>query len=73
MAGLRGLQGRTTLITGAASAIGRAVAFRLGAESIRGTDTLAFQGLALYYGTEESQEGVKALREKRAPDFRRSA
>jgi 1,4-dihydroxy-2-naphthoyl-CoA synthase len=27
-------------------------------------------GLSLYYGTEESAEGVAALREKRDPDFR---
>ena len=30
---------------------------------------LAMQALRLYYNTEESQEGVKALNEKREPDF----
>jgi 2-ketocyclohexanecarboxyl-CoA hydrolase len=40
-------------------------------ESIRGIGNLGFQGLALYYRTEESQEGVAALAEKRTPDFRR--
>jgi 2-ketocyclohexanecarboxyl-CoA hydrolase len=27
------------------------------------------QALRLYYETEESREGARALREKRAPDF----
>jgi 2-ketocyclohexanecarboxyl-CoA hydrolase len=27
------------------------------------------QALRVYYNTEESQEGVKALNEKREPDF----
>jgi len=40
-------------------------------ESIRGIGSLGFQGVALYYGTEESKEGGAALREKREPDFRR--
>lgn len=40
-------------------------------ESIRGLASLGFQGVALYYGTDESKEGGAALREKRAPDFRR--
>ena len=40
-------------------------------ESIRGIGSLGFTGLALYYGTEESQEGGNALREKRNPDFRK--
>jgi len=39
-------------------------------ESIRGIASLGFQGLALYYGTDESREGVAALQEKRPPDFR---
>ena len=29
--------------------------------------------LKLYYDTDESREGVAALREKRAPDFRKHA
>jgi 2-ketocyclohexanecarboxyl-CoA hydrolase len=40
-------------------------------ESIRGLGALGFQGVALYYGTEESKEGGAALREKRDPDFRK--
>ena len=45
--------------------------FNADTESIRGIGSLGFQGLALYYGTEESQEGVAALSEKRTPDFRK--
>ncbi|MBW2316621.1 MAG: enoyl-CoA hydratase/isomerase family protein [Deltaproteobacteria bacterium] len=40
-------------------------------EAIRGIGSLGFQAVALYYGTEESQEGGKALDEKREPDFRK--
>jgi len=40
-------------------------------ESIRGIGALGFQGLALYYGTDESREGGEALKEKRPPDFRK--
>jgi len=40
-------------------------------ESIRGIGSLGFQGLALYYGTEESREGGVARAEKREPDFRK--
>jgi 2-ketocyclohexanecarboxyl-CoA hydrolase len=40
-------------------------------EQIRGLSALGMQALALYYQTEESQEGVRAFREKRAPDFRK--
>lgn len=42
-------------------------------ESIRGIGGLGFAALALYYRTEESREGVAALREKRDPDFRGAA
>lgn len=45
--------------------------FNADTESIRGIGNLGFQSLALYYGTEESQEGVAALADKRAPDFRK--
>lgn len=45
--------------------------FNADTESIRGIGSLGFQGLALYYGTEESREGVAALSEKRPPDFRK--
>ena len=43
--------------------------FNSDTESIRGMGGLAMQALRLYYNTEESQEGVKALNEKRTPDF----
>ena len=43
--------------------------FNADSESIRGIGGLAMQALRLYYNTEESQEGVKALNEKRDPDF----
>jgi len=45
--------------------------FNADSESIRGIGGLGFTGLALYYGTDESKEGVAALQEKRDPDFRR--
>ena len=43
--------------------------FNMDTESIRGMGAFAMQALRLYYNTEESQEGVKALNEKREPDF----
>lgn len=43
--------------------------FNADSENIRGISSLAFQTLALYFGTEESKEGGAALREKRTPDF----
>jgi 2-ketocyclohexanecarboxyl-CoA hydrolase len=43
--------------------------FNADSESIRGVGALAMQALRLYYYTDESQEGVKALMEKRKPDF----
>ncbi|MBI4693954.1 MAG: enoyl-CoA hydratase/isomerase family protein [Gammaproteobacteria bacterium] len=43
--------------------------FNADSESIRGVGQLAMQAMRLYYFTEESQEGVKALNEKREPDF----
>lgn len=45
--------------------------FNADTESIRGIGSLGMQGLALYYGTEESAEGGRALREKRDPEFRK--
>lgn len=45
--------------------------FNADTESIRGIGSLGMQGLALYYDTEESKEGGRALREKREPDFRK--
>jgi 2-ketocyclohexanecarboxyl-CoA hydrolase len=43
--------------------------FNADSENIRGIGQLAFQALALYFGTEEAKEGGNALREKRKPDF----
>jgi 2-ketocyclohexanecarboxyl-CoA hydrolase len=45
--------------------------FNADSESIRGIGALAFHAVALYYDTDESKEGVAALKEKRDPDFRR--
>ena len=45
--------------------------FNADTESIRGIASLGFQALALYYDTEESKEGGRAFRERRAPDFRK--
>jgi len=42
-------------------------------ESIRGIGYLGNQALKLYYASEEAQEGVRALREKRKPEFRKYA
>ncbi len=44
--------------------------FNADTESIRGIGGLGMQALRLYYASAESQEGVKALNEKRAPRFR---
>lgn len=43
--------------------------FNMDSENIRGMGQFAMQALKLYYWTEESREGVKALNEKRDPDF----
>lgn len=43
--------------------------FNADTESIRGLSQFAMQAVKLYYWTEESQEGVNALNEKRNPDF----
>ena len=43
--------------------------FNADSESIRGLGGLAMQALKLYYETDESKEGVRALNEKREPDF----
>jgi 2-ketocyclohexanecarboxyl-CoA hydrolase len=47
--------------------------FNADSENIRGIGNLAFQALALYFGTAESAEGGAALREGRQPDFRTAA
>jgi 2-ketocyclohexanecarboxyl-CoA hydrolase len=44
--------------------------FNADTDSIRGIGGLGMQALALYYGTAESHEGVKAFMEKRKPRFR---
>ncbi|HEX4182583.1 MAG TPA: enoyl-CoA hydratase-related protein [Caulobacteraceae bacterium] len=45
--------------------------FNADTEHQRGISALGFEAVALYYGTEESQEGGRDFREKRAPKFRR--
>lgn len=40
-------------------------------ENIRGIGSLGLQALKLYYDSEESREGVRALQEKRKPEFRK--
>lgn len=45
--------------------------FNADSENIRGIGGLGLQALRLYYESDESKEGVSALKEKRPPDFRR--
>jgi 2-ketocyclohexanecarboxyl-CoA hydrolase len=45
--------------------------FNAASEHIRGIGHLGIQAVSLYYQTEESQEGVRAFREKRPPEFRK--
>lgn len=45
--------------------------FNADSDNIRGIASMGMQGLALYYDTEESKEGVRAFQEKRKPDFRK--
>ncbi len=47
--------------------------FNAATEHVRGISSMGMQALALYYESEESQEGVKAFMEKRKPDFRKYA
>jgi len=44
--------------------------FNADTEQLRGISSLGFEAVALYYGTEESKEGGRAVREKRPPKFR---
>jgi 2-ketocyclohexanecarboxyl-CoA hydrolase len=44
--------------------------FNADTEHIAGIAQLAFSGLGLYLGTDEANEGLRAFREGRAPDFR---
>lgn len=45
--------------------------FNADSDNIRGIGGLGLQALRLFYETEESREGVKALSEKRKPEFRK--
>ena len=45
--------------------------FNADTESIRGIGGMGMQALSMYYGSEESKEGVRAFNEKRKPDFRK--
>jgi 2-ketocyclohexanecarboxyl-CoA hydrolase len=47
--------------------------FNMDTEHQRGIAGMGLYALKLYYDTEESKEGVRALREKRKPDFRKHA
>ena len=44
--------------------------FNADSDNIYGIGAMGFQSLKLYYASDESKEGVKALMEKRKPDFR---
>lgn len=45
--------------------------FNADTDHIRGIAAQGMQTLSLFYGTEESKEGVRAFNEKRKPEFRR--
>lgn len=45
--------------------------FNAASEHIRGIGSLGLQAVSLYYGTDESREGVDAFLEKRPPEFRK--
>lgn len=45
--------------------------FNADSENIRAIGSLGFEALALFYGSEESKEGVEAFLQKRKPQFRK--
>jgi 2-ketocyclohexanecarboxyl-CoA hydrolase len=45
--------------------------FNMDSEHMRGISSMGMYALRLYYGTEESKEGVRAFQEKRTPEFRK--
>jgi 2-ketocyclohexanecarboxyl-CoA hydrolase len=45
--------------------------FNADSDNIRGIGGMGMQALSLYYASEEAREGVRALKAKRKPDFRR--
>jgi 2-ketocyclohexanecarboxyl-CoA hydrolase len=45
--------------------------FNADSDNIRGISNMGLHALKLYYDTEESKEGVRALNEKREPNFRK--
>ncbi|MFK5979457.1 MAG: enoyl-CoA hydratase-related protein [Rhizobiaceae bacterium] len=45
--------------------------FNADTENIRGISMLGIQALSLYYDSDESKEGVRAMLEKRKPEFRK--
>ncbi len=45
--------------------------FNVDSEQIRAVSSMSMQALKLYYDTDESREGVKALKEKRPADFKK--
>ena len=47
--------------------------FNADTDHIYGIGGMGFQALKMYYASEESKEGVRALMEKRKPDFRKAA
>jgi len=47
--------------------------FNADTAAIGGIGDMGMQALAMYYQTEESKEGVRALKEKRKPEFRKHA
>jgi 2-ketocyclohexanecarboxyl-CoA hydrolase len=44
--------------------------FNVDTEQLRAVSALGFEAVSLFYSTEESKEGGRAFREKRAPKFR---